>query len=83
MHLLCMKCTTSSSLSITRRVGGFRLDSRIRRLEPGRCWPAPAAQTEDASWPVPERATIRELGLRVVLFMCAVTTNSPSARPEL
>ena len=42
-HLSCMNCTTSSSLSMTRRVGGFRLDTSTRRLSPGRCWPAPVA----------------------------------------
>jgi len=44
-----MNCTTSSSLSITRRVGGLRLDSSTRRLVPGRCWPAPAAQPSTQS----------------------------------
>ena len=40
MYLVCMNCTTSSSLSITRRVGGFRLDSSTRRCG---TWPVLAS----------------------------------------
>jgi hypothetical protein len=36
-HLVWMNWTTSSSLSMTRRVGGLRLDSSTRRAVPGRC----------------------------------------------
>ena len=42
-HRFCINSITSSSLIMTRRVGGFRLVTSIRRFVPGRCCPAPGA----------------------------------------